>query len=154
LQADFGTIYNGNLSLSAFAYKEWQHDGFAAGGAINPTGDVEFDTTWGLGLNYNQPLGFLPVWLPLTYKAIVGVHGPKGFGENSLVAPGKRVTEVFTQQTMDLDIGKLTTGKANMWSVWAGYRWWHNKFGLNGEAPVFFPFTTESTWLLGSTWAF
>ena len=105
-----------------------------------------------------QPLGFLPAWLPMTYKAIVGLHGPKGFGENPLVAPGERKTELFTQQTLDLDLGKILTGKANMYSVWVGYRYWKNKFGINNTtivaAPsVGLPFATESTLLVGSTWA-
>jgi nucleoside-specific outer membrane channel protein Tsx len=159
LQADFAMPYNGNLSLSAFAYKEWQHDGFAVlAGPINPSGKVDFDTTWGLGMFWNQPLGFLPAWLPMTYKAIVGMHGPKGFGENPLVAPGERRTELFTQQTLDLDLGKIITGKANMYSVWVGYRYWKNKFGINNTNVVAvplvgLPFATENTWLVGSTWA-
>jgi nucleoside-specific outer membrane channel protein Tsx len=158
LQFDFAMPFNGNLSLSGFAYKEWQHDGFAALGVINPSGAVEFNTTWGFGANYNQPLGFLPVWLPLTYKAIVGMHGPKGFGENRLVAPGDRRTELFTQQTLDLDTGKIFWNKANMWSMWVGWRYWHNKFGLNDTNIVAAPavglmFATERTWLVGSTWA-
>ena len=162
LQADFAMPYNGNLSLSAFAYKEWQHDGVALllfGGALNPSGGVEFNTTWGVGANYTQPLGFLPVWLPLTYKAIVGMHGPKGFGENQAVAVGTRKTELFTQQTLDLDTGKIFWSKPNMWSVWVGYRYWHNKFGINdteiGTVPLSgLNYATESTWLVGSTWAF
>jgi len=158
LQADFAMPFNGNLSLSAFAYKEWQHDGFAALGVINPSGAVEFKTTWGVGANYNQPLGFLPTWLPLTYKALVGLHGPKGFGENPVVAVGDRKTELFTQQTLDLDTGKIFWSKPNMWSMWVGYRYWHNKFGINDTNIVRVPavglmFATERTWLVGSTWA-
>ena len=30
------------------------------------------------------------------------------------------ITELFTQQTLDLDTGKMFWGKANMWSVWVG----------------------------------
>jgi nucleoside-specific outer membrane channel protein Tsx len=159
VQADFATPFNGNLSLSAFAYKEWQHDGFAVlAGPINPSGAVEFNTTWGVGMNYTQPLGFLPPSVPLTYKAIVGLHGPKGYGESILVAAGDRKTELFTQQTLDLDLGKILTGKANMYSVWVGYRYWKNKFGINdvpvpGFPAIGLPFATESTWLVGSTWA-
>jgi len=160
IQLDFATPYNGNLSVSAFAYKEWQHDGFAVlAGPINPEGKVEFDTTWGFGVNYTQPLGFLPAYLPLTYKAIVGLHGPKGYGENPIVAPGDRKTELFTQQTIDFDSGKVFFNKPNMWSVWVGYRYWHNKFGINNTNVVTvpasgLPYATESTWLTGTTWAF
>ena len=106
-----------------------------------------------------QPAARLPAGLAaLTYKAIVGLHGPKGYGENPLVAPGERKTELFTQQTLDLDLGKIITGKANMYSVWVGYRYWKNKFGINNTnvvavPSVGLPFATESTWLVGSTWA-
>ncbi len=159
IQLDFATPYNGNLSLSGFAYKEWQHDGFAVafGGPINPTGDVDLRTTWGVGMNYTQPLGFLPAYIPLTYKAIAGAKGPKGTGEPAPLGTN-RTTEIFTQQTLDLDVGKMVTGKANMFSMWVGYRLWKNKFGLQ-DAPLGSPpllglqFTTESTWLVGSTWA-
>lgn len=157
LQFDFVAPYNGNISINGFAYKEWQHDGFAVlTPGANPTGKVEFDVTWGLGVFYVQPLGFLPPSIPITYKAIIGMHGPKGFGENPIVAPGRRTTELFTQQTLDLDTGKIFWGKANMWSVWAGYRYWHNKFGIRDTtvAGQGLTFATESTWLAGSTWAF
>jgi hypothetical protein len=57
---------------------------------------------------------------------------------------------------LDLDTGKIFWGKANMWSVWVGYRYWHNKFGIN-DVPVAngtgLPFTTERTWLTGTTFA-
>ena len=147
LQADFATPYNGNLSLSAFAYKEYNHNTFAAS-AANLSGNTVFDVTWGLGVNYSQPLGFLPAYLPLTFKAIVGMHGPKGTG-----APAQPQTksELFTQETLDLDVGKMVTGKGGMFSVWTGYRLWKNKFGID---PAVLPFTLESTWLVGSTWAF
>ena len=94
----------------------------------------------------------------MTYKAIVGMHGPKGYGENPLVAPGERKTELFTQQTLDLDLGKIITGKANMYSVWVGYRYWKNKFGINNTNVVASPWwacpsPTKAPGLLVSTWA-
>src|SRR5205807_3993810 len=46
LQFDFAAPYKGFLNVGVFAYKEWQHDGFASLGVINPSGNVDFDTTW------------------------------------------------------------------------------------------------------------
>ena len=45
-----------------------------------------------------------------------------------------------------------------MYSVWVGYRYWKNKFGINNTTlvatpAVGLPFATENTWLAGSTWA-
>src|SRR5258708_11010213 len=70
LQADFAMPFNGNLSLSAFAYKEWQHDGFAAGGAIKPSGKREFNTTLRVRAHHPHPLPFLPPSLPPTSKPL------------------------------------------------------------------------------------
>jgi hypothetical protein len=78
-----------------------------------------------------------------------------------------RTTEYLTQQSLNLDVGKMIWDQPNRFTVWAGYRWWKNKFGINpiqpnGEAEhdpnqpggKVFPFTLERTWLLGTTLAF
>lgn len=150
LQFDFAAPYKGFFNLGVVAYKEWQHDGIAASLGTNPGGSVDFRTTWGVEINYVQPLGFLPTWLPLTYKALVTIRGPKGAGEPG-AAP--RTTEYYTQQLLSLDIGQVVTGKPNVVSVWGGYRWWKNKFGLD-PGPSGLCCTLESTWLVGSTWTF
>ena len=72
---------------------------------------------------------------------------------------GLRISEALTLTTAQAEATTLSiTGKGNMWSIWAGYRFWHNKFGID---PNPFPqpgpkllFTVESTWLTGTTWAF
>ena len=150
LQFDFATPYKGFFNLGVVAYKEWQNDGIAASLGTNPGGRVDFNTTWGVEVNYVQPLGFLPSWLPLSYKALVTIRGPKGAGE-----PGaaQRTTEYYTQQLLSLDIGQVVASKPNMVSVWGGYRWWKNKFGLD-PVPSGLCCTLESTWLVGSTWTF
>ncbi len=48
LQFDFAAPYKGFLNVAGYAYKEWQNDGFAAQGVINPSGKVDFDTTWAI----------------------------------------------------------------------------------------------------------
>ena len=84
------------------------------------------------------------------------------------MGPGLLHTEEYlTQQSLNLDVGKMLWGRPNQYSVWVGYRWWKNKFGIqpnqpNGDAvddpnepkTQVFPFTTESTWLVGTTFDF
>jgi hypothetical protein len=58
LQFDFETPYKGFLNVAAYAYKEWQHDGFASTFPFqpipNPSGNVNFDTTWAVEINYSH----------------------------------------------------------------------------------------------------
>jgi nucleoside-specific outer membrane channel protein Tsx len=155
LQFDFATPYKGFFNVGVFAYKEWQNDGFAALFA-GTDGKVDFDTTWAVEMLYVQPLGFIPS-IPLTYKALVVIHGDKGCGEVcGPIGPGLvRTTEYLTQQTLALDLGQLAWNQPGKLSVWAAYRYWKNKFGIDPNQPGFnFGFTTESTWITGLTVAF
>src|SRR5205085_1912542 len=128
--------YKGFVNVGVFAYKEWQHDGFAALGLVNPSGEVSFDTTWAVEVLYVQPLGFLPQSIPLTFKSFAVIHGPKGCGEPCNPGPGLvRTTEYLTQQTLALDVGKMVGSRPNMVSVWTAYRWWKNKFGITPNQP-------------------
>ena len=150
VQFDFAAPYHGFLNFGVFAYHEWQNDGFSALFGPNFSGKVEFDTTWAIEALYVQPLGFLPPELPLTFKSLAVIHGPKGAGE---IGVPRRITEYLTQQTLSLDVGKMITGKSDMVSVWVAYRWWKNKFGLDPVATGFVG-TTESTAITGVTFAF
>jgi len=157
IQFSFAMPYKGFLNLTPTVYKEWQHDGFNAvtPGTTNPSGNVDFDTTWGFEWLYVQPLGFMPSWLPLTYKFFGTIHGPKGMGEPAGSAGLERTTEYYLQQNLSLDIGPWIGQRPNMYSIWGGYRYWKNKFGINPSQPFGnFTATTESTWLLGATVAF
>ncbi len=161
LQFDFATPYKGFLNVAVVAYHEWQHDGFASNLPIfgpnnNLSGNVNFDTTWGIEALYSQPLGFLPAWLPLGFKSLLVVHGPKGCGEPCGPGPGlARTTEYLTQQTLSLDVGQMVWSKPGMLSVWGGYRWWKNKFGIDpNQFGGHFSQTVESTWLLGASMGF
>ena len=161
LQFDFAAPYKGFLNVGVFAYKEWQYDGFAATFPFqpipNPSGKVEFDPTWAVEVNYSQPLGFLPPWLPLKYKALVVIHGPKGCGETCQpLGPGLiRTTEYLTQQVLVFDLGQAVWNTPDRYAIFGGYRWWKNKFGIAGNQPNG-PFigTTESTWLFGAATKF
>jgi hypothetical protein len=152
LQFDFATPYHGFFNVSFNAYKEFQNDGFAALFGPNFSGKVEFDTTWGIEALYVQPLGFLPPSIPLTFKSLEVLHGPKGNGE---IGAAQRVNEYLTQQTLSLDVGKMVTGRSDLFSIWTSYRWWKNKFGLSDIAtPGGHNGINESTWITGATFAF
>ena len=156
LQFDFATPYKGFFNVAGYAYKEWQNDGFAAQGVINPSGKVDFDTTWAVEALYVQPLGFLPPSIPLTFKSFAVIHGPKGCGEPCNPGPGLvRTTEYLTQQTLSLDVGQMVWSKPGRLSTWVAYRYWKNKFGIDEHQPFgFFNATVESTWLTGVTMTF
>ena len=161
LQFDFATPYKGFLNVGVYAYKEWQNDGFAATFPFqvfpNPSGKVDFDPTWKVEVLYVQPLGFMPEYLPLTFKSLNIIQGPKGCGEVcGPLGPGLvRTTEFYNQETLWLDVGKMAWNKPGKVSLWTGYRYWVNKFGIDPNQPTGkFGFTTESTWLAGITTTF
>jgi hypothetical protein len=130
---------NNARQFAAYAYKEWQHDGFASTFPFqpipNPSGNVNFDPTWAVEINYSQPLGFLPPWLPLKYKALVVMHGPKGCGEPCQpLGPGLlRTTEYLAQQILVFDAGQALWNLPQRWAIFGGYRWWKNKFGISPD---------------------
>jgi hypothetical protein len=150
LQFDFAMPYKGFFNAGIVAYKEWQHDGIAALLGTNPGGSVNFDPTWGIELLYEQPLGFLPPSIPLTFNSLMTLHGPKGAGEPG-AAP--RITEVYSQQSLSLDVGKVLADKADVVSIWVAYRNWVNKFGLDPVASGLCC-THETSFLLGTTVTF
>jgi hypothetical protein len=151
IQFSFAMPMHGFLNLTPTIYKEWQHDGFAP---PITNGAVSFNTTWGFEYLYVQPLAFMPASIPLTFKAFGTVHGPKGMGEPAAVGL-KRTTEWYSQENLELDVGKMLGSRPGMFSTWVGYRYWVNKFGISPNQPFGnFTATTESTWLLGATIAF
>lgn len=166
LQFDVALPYKGSIQASINAYKEWQHDGFASAFPFqafpNPSGNVDFDTTWAVEVLYVQPLTFMPSNIPLTFSSFLLIHGPKGCGEPCGTAnpatsgPGlTRTTEYLTQQKLTLDVGAMLGNKPGMFSVFGAYRWWKNKFGIDPNQPTgFFCCTLESTWITGVTMAF
>jgi hypothetical protein len=129
LQFDFETQYKGFLNAAVMAYKEWQHDGFASTFPFqpipNPSGQVEFDPTSAVEINYSQPLGSSP----FKYKALVVMHGPKGCGEPCQpLGPGLvRTTEYLTQQVLVFDVGQFVWNLPQRYVVFGRYRWWKNK---------------------------
>jgi hypothetical protein len=148
LQFDFATPNKGFVNVGVYGYKEWQNDGFASTFPFqpipNPSGNVDFNPTWAVEVNYAQPLRSSP----FKYKALVVLHGPKGCGETcQQLGPGLiRTTEYLTQQLIVFDVGQALSNQPQRFAIFGGYRWWKNKFGIDSNQPNG-PFigTTEST---------
>jgi nucleoside-specific outer membrane channel protein Tsx len=143
LQFDFQTPYKGSLTVGVMAYQEWQHDGFAAFLAATPgtyqiypnaSGNVRFDPTWDIEINYTQPLGDTP----FTFRSVATIHGQKGCGEPcGFGAPGYlRTNEYFTQQQLVFDVGKVLWNEPQRYVIFGAYRWWDNKFGIAATQPI------------------
>jgi hypothetical protein len=140
------------------------------------TGDREFKWVPRLELGIIEPLTFIP-WVPLTWLNFTNITFPKGTGISTanLVAGGCTLgpgsgpftanncsdftkVEVWEDNRISLDASKLWWGKAGVWDIFAGYRYWYNKFGTDHNAPVFSiaaPGTSvESTAYVGTTYHF
>jgi hypothetical protein len=141
------------------------------------TGDQSYKWAPRLELVTIEPLTFLP-W-PVSWNSFTGVTFPKGTGLSqanvtALLAAGgwcvtggnnpnnpcsaETKTEVFSENRIVLDVGKLAWSAPGIWEVYAGYRYWYNKFGTDHNAGLFSfvaPNTSiESTAFLGTTYHF
>jgi hypothetical protein len=149
------------------------------------TGDQVFKWAPRLELVILEPLTFLPTWLPLSWNSFTGVTFPKGTGLSDAnmaaminnAAPGgpgswcfsggsnphnqcsaETKTELFSENRLVLDVGKMYWNRAGLWEGFVGYRYWSNKFGTDHNAGAFTvlaPNTSiESTAFLGTTYHF
>jgi hypothetical protein len=146
-------------------------------GACPFTGDQSYKTVPHLELVIIEPLTFLP-W-PVTWNSFTGVNFPKGTGvsEANIFAlqqaagwcnaptnaggnpcSAENKTEVFSENRLTLDIGKLYFSNPGVWETFVGYRYWYNKFGTDHNAGLFTilaPNTSiESTAFVGTTYHF
>jgi hypothetical protein len=146
------------------------------------TGDRSFKVVPHLELLISEPITFF-TGVPLTWNGFTGVNFPKGTGISqanlNALAPGCAAagltspanlcsdftkTEVFEDNRIILDAGKLAFNKAGIWETYVGYRYWYNKFGTDHNAPLFScngtagciaPNTSiESTAYVGTTYHF
>jgi hypothetical protein len=142
LQFAFALPYKGFLNISPMLYQEWNHEGLFPTGLGN---SVQFHPTYDVEFVYSMPLGFLPSSIPLKVNGFTDVHGPKGPDGFGVATKA----EVLSENHLTLDAGQVFAGKSNWIDVWAGYRFWYNKFGADHTLT---PFAVESTWLAGITW--
>jgi hypothetical protein len=160
LQFDFQTPQKGSLNVAVMGYQEWEHDGFAATIPFllllpnpNPSGNVRFNATWDIEINYTQPLGDTP----FTFRSLAVIHGQKGCGEPCEPAgPGfLRTNEYLTQQQLVFDVGQVLWNEPQRYVIFGAYRWWKNKFGISPNQPFFsIPGTFESGWSGGAAMKF
>jgi hypothetical protein len=184
-QYDIGLQFSlnlpGTVNFAVYAQKETHHNSFdavcAAQAGFGPptgcafTGDQTYKWAPHLELGISEPLTFLP--LPITWNSFTGITFPKGTGlsqanlnaiqptclgnaANPCSAFSK--TELFEDNRLVLDAGKLAWNKSGIWETYVGYRYWSNKFGTDHNAPVFAqasPGTSiESTAYIGTTYHF
>jgi hypothetical protein len=126
LQFDFQMPYKGSLDVGVMAYQEWQHDGFASTFAFtppvlpypNPSGNVRFNPTWDIEINYYQPLGDTP----FTFRSLAVIHGQKGCGEPcEPTGPGPlRANEYLTLQQLVFDYGQVLWNEPHRYVIFGG----------------------------------
>jgi hypothetical protein len=131
----------GVFNVSLYGYKEWNHCG------ITPfcTANVEFNLVPKVETNYVIPLTF--TGLPLKFNGFTNVTWPKGRDGFGL----KTSTEFLSHNRLTLDIGKLTTGRANFVDAFIGWQYWVNKFGNNYKIPANGG-SKESQFIVGLAW--
>jgi nucleoside-specific outer membrane channel protein Tsx len=142
----------GYFNVAVALHKEWNHNGIvpqlAALGLGCPPAcaeNVNFRPTAVIEAQYMHPLTF--TGLPLRFSGFTNVVLPKGndgFGN-------KTKTELLTDNRLTLDVGKLAVNKANWIDLFAGYRYWQNKFGGDHNLDPTGG-GTESTWYVGIAW--
>jgi hypothetical protein len=165
--AQFDLNLPGTVNFSVLAYKEWNNNNFfVIPGAYS--GEREFQWIPRLELLIIEPLTFLP-W-PVTYRNFTGVNFPKGTGisqahlnalcggSSACAANDFSKVEVFEDNRLTLDASKLWFNKPGIWDLYAGYRFWYNKFGTDHNAPLFAQIapgtSVESTAYIGTTYHF
>jgi hypothetical protein len=146
-------------------------------GACQFTGDQSYKTVPHLELQIIEPLTFTS-W-PLTWTSVTAVNFPKGTGlsEANVFAlqqaggwcnaptnvggnpcSAENKTEVFSENRLVLDVGKIYFSNPGVWDTYVGYRYWYNKFGTDHNAGLFANLTPntsiESTALVGTTYHF
>jgi len=167
--AQFDLNLPGTVNFSVLAYKEWNNNNFfAVPGQFSS--ETEYQWIPRLELLISEPLTFLP-W-PVSWRNFTGVNFPKGSGVsqahlNALCAgactgpnpfSAFSKTEVFEDNRLVLDASKLWFNKPGIWEVYAGWRYWYNKFGTDHNAPLFASIapgtSVENTAYLGTTFHF
>src|SRR6202046_4733098 len=155
LQFAFDLPYKGFFNVAPLAYKEINRNAFTTCTALsgagftncNPDGNVEFNWTWAVEVNYYMDLGFLPENFQFfSISGRAGWYGPKGNDTGSNVPPGAPgITSTATKTELNSEPIRLTfdaskafmgTKYSHFVDVWVAYRYWQNKFGLDHNAEL------------------
>ena len=146
LQFNFALPWGATFNVSPLYYSEKNHGAFITSVASQ----VDYFSAWRVEGALNVPLG--PKGTPLSFGSLFGINGPKGLcppGECAVIAMPTK-TEIFTQQSITLDVGQLAYGKPNLFSIFVAYVYWQNKFGIDHNIDPTGG-STESTMLVGAT---
>jgi hypothetical protein len=160
----------GTVNFSVLAYKEYNNNNYW----ITPdfSGAKEYKVTPRFELVVAEPLTFLP-W-PVSWRNFTAVTLPKGTGISTAhlaqtegppgcngtiaaacLANAETKVEVFEDNRIVLDASKLWLNKPGKWDLYAGYRYWYNKFGTDHNAQLFSTIapgsSVESTAYIGTT---
>jgi hypothetical protein len=155
LQFAFDLPYKGYINIAPLAYWEFSnHNSFTQCGSnfagnlpglnCNADGNVKYNATWAVEINYYMDLGFLPENMQyFSISGRAGWYGPKG-DSNSLPAlsgPGRFSTASKTELNSEpirltFDASKAFIGPqySHFVDLWVAYRYWQNKFGLDHNA--------------------
>lgn len=118
----------GYLNLKVQGYKEFSRNGFAVGRFRS----VEFLMTPEFELTYALPLTF--TGLPLSLAGFNTIILPKGrYGTTN---QNETQMEFVSQTNLVLDVGALVSGTPNRFEVFAGFQYWHNKFGADPRRTI------------------
>ncbi len=168
LQFAFDLPYRSYLTVAPLYYQEWNHSVYAypnnAGnspygvglygrppyyGLMPPgytgtiDGNLHYNPTWALEVDYGSELDFLPESLRyFSVSGHVGIYGPKGtgaYGPYSLPPSWNTETEINAEPIrLSFDASKALWGEkyAHFVEAFVAYRYWQNKFGLDGSNPA------------------
>ncbi|WP_420964915.1 hypothetical protein [Bradyrhizobium sp. B120] len=165
LQFAFDLPFKSYLTIAPLYYQEWNHSAYAvpnnagnspygvglygvppykglmpAGFTGTIDGNLHYDPTWAVEIDYGSALDFLPEGLRyFSVSGHVGIYGPKGngaYGGYTLPSSWNTKTEINAEPVrLSFDASKALWGAkyAHFVEAFVAYRYWHNKFGLDGS---------------------
>jgi len=155
LQFAFDLPYKGYINVAPLMYWEFSNhnaftqcgSGFAGplpGVSCNSDGNVSYNPTWAVEINYYMDLGFLPPNMQFwSISGRAGWYGAKGDsnGLPALSGPGRFSTASKVELNSEpirltFDASKAAWGDkySHFVDLWVAYRYWQNKFGLDHNA--------------------
>lgn len=155
LQFAFDLPYKGYINVAPLMYWEFlNHNAFTQCGggfagpvpgfSCNSDGNVSYNPTWAVEINYYMDLGFLPPSMQyFSISGRAGWYGAKGDsnGLPALSGPGRFSTASKVELNSEpirltFDASKAAWGDkySHFVDLWVAYRYWQNKFGLDHNA--------------------
>lgn len=131
----------GFVNLKVQGYKEFSRNGLAGSilqRGLVPTFDyshfrsVEYKMTPEFEITYTIPLPF--TGLPLSLAGFNTIILPKG--RYGFLNENDTLLEFVSQTNLVLDVGQLIANSPNRVEVFAGFQYWHNKFGADPRRTI------------------